>query len=265
MVPVYATVRGPDGRLVTDLEKDAFEIFDNGAAVDITLFRRDAEPLTVAVMIDTSWSMTRPAIWDVRQGVLAFFQTLTPGDRASLGTFGAQIAVGPRLTNDIAEFSRVLAEEVWVGGGTPFWQALSESIESIAKEPNRRVVLVYSDGLDSGSLPNWNGNRSRVFREAIEADCLVYVVRPDLRAPDERRSREAILPLLDATGGGYLDLSVSRDMVGTFSRVAEELRHQYQLGFVPNVHDGKVHRIEVRLRGGGLTAQARKAYLAEKR
>ena len=70
------------------------------------------------------------------------------------------------------------------------------------------------------------------------------------------------LPKIAAeTGGGYFELTSADDLSATFARVAEELHHQYVLGFTPIVLDGKTHKLEVRVKGGNI-ARARKSYLA---
>ena len=75
--------------------------------------------------------------------------------------------------------------------------------------------------------------------------------------PDEGLSKIAAV-----TGGGYFELTSTSDLAATFGRVADELHHQYALGFTPTTLDGKMHTLDVRLAGGGMTARARKSYLA---
>jgi hypothetical protein len=81
--------------------------------------------------------------------------------------------------------------------------------------------------------------------------------RPQLEKPDEGLPKIAA-----ATGGGYFELTSTRDLASTFARVAEELHHQYALGFAPSKLDGKMHDLTVRLSKPDLTARARKRYLA---
>ena len=68
--------------------------------------------------------------------------------------------------------------------------------------------------------------------------------------------------IADDTGGGFYNLKESDDLGATFTRVAQELHSQYVLGFTPQVLDGKVHKLEVRLKKAGLTARARRTYVA---
>ena len=73
---------------------------------------------------------------------------------------------------------------------------------------------------------------------------------------------EGLPKIAAATGGGYFGLSSPRDLASTFARVADELHHQYALGFTPEKLDGKMHTLEVRVAGAGMTARARRSYLA---
>ena len=71
--------------------------------------------------------------------------------------------------------------------------------------------------------------------------------------------------LADETGGGYFELKKTSELGPTFSRVAQELHSQYALGFEATQLDGKVHKLTVRMKQPGMTARARKSYLAAKR
>jgi VWFA-related protein len=73
---------------------------------------------------------------------------------------------------------------------------------------------------------------------------------------------EGLPKLAAATGGGYFELTSTADLSKTFTRVADELHHQYALGFTPTKLDGKMHTLDVRIDQSGLTARARRSYLA---
>ena len=70
--------------------------------------------------------------------------------------------------------------------------------------------------------------------------------------------------LAEDTGGGYTEIHPRQDLGAAFAEVADELHQQYLLGFVPVTRDGKVHKLEVRVAGKGMTARARKTYRAPK-
>jgi VWFA-related protein len=216
-------------------------------------------------MIDASQSVASLGInvrhLRLRDAILAFAAALAPGDRASIGTFGMEIAVGANLTGDPRELARVLDEEVWMGGGTPLWQAIVAAIASLANEPGRRVVLAITDGVDTGGLPGFRGGQAAVETDASRSDCMIYAIkqhtryRPELSADIER--------VAENSGGGHLILPSTGDPAAAMARVAEELRHQYLLGFVPRASDGRTHRVEVQMTQPGLIARARRTYLAE--
>jgi hypothetical protein len=75
---------------------------------------------------------------------------------------------------------------------------------------------------------------------------------------------EGLPKIAAATGGGYFELTSTRDLASTFARVANELHHQYALGFTPEKLDGKMHDLTVRVSQPNLIARARKRYLASK-
>ena len=123
-VPIYATVQDRNGRLVPDLTREDFEVFDSGKPVPITVFSNEIQPITVVVLLDMSGSMANRLL-RVREGALHFIRALRPEDRARIGTFGEEIAISPWLTNDKGRLERILGEELWPGGPTPLWGGLN--------------------------------------------------------------------------------------------------------------------------------------------
>jgi len=256
-VAVYATVRDRDHRLVTGLTKDAFEVLDEGKRTAITVFSSEPQPLSVAIMLDMSGSMSG-TFDQLRRSVLAFVNALRPEDRARIGTFGTEIAVGANLTNDRAELLRVLKEEIWSGGGSPGWQAIGEAMASLSAESGRHVVLTLTDGeFTSHGLAGWIGDRRTIEAQAARQDAAVYAIGFE----GYKLSRD-IVTLSDITGGSHFEVPTGSNLAATFAQVAEELRHQYLIGFSPAQSDGKAHKVEVRMTDGRLKVQARRSYIA---
>jgi Ca-activated chloride channel family protein len=271
-VAVYTTVRDREGRLVPDLTQDDFQILDNGKPVAITTFSNDILPFTAALLLDMSNSMVEGSGYvRVRASALQFVQKLLPADRVRIGTFGREVALSPLLTSDKAVLARVLEEELWPGGGTPLWRASKEGMDSLVSEPGRRVILLLTDGGDGprdndcaplvfdprgpiGPCPN----RSDVRKQAQNDGVMFYGIGLEGSGLDQ-----GLTDIADETGGGHFELKRNAELEATFERVADELHHQYVLGFAPVVLDGTTHQLEVRLTRPGLTARARKSYLAE--
>jgi len=259
-VVIHSTVKDESGRLVPDLTQDVFEVFDNGKPAEITAFSNAAQPITVALMLDMSGSMM-PQLIRVRDSTLRFIEALHPEDRARIGTFGSEIALSPILTNDKAVLTRVAREELWPGGGTPLWNALYAAMGSLAGEQGRRVVLVLTDGMNTGSLPGLSGDFGNVRARATKDGYMLYSIGMEGVYQDESEVKK-YLQLIDDTGGGHFNVSAQDDLQATFARVADELRRQYLIGFAPVALDGKEHTLEVRMKKPGLRARARKSYVA---
>jgi Ca-activated chloride channel homolog len=254
-VALYVTVQDRDGRLIPDLTRADFEVRDNGRPAPITQFSSGLQPITMVLLLDMSSSMTHRHA-QLRDAMLQFVETLVPGDRVRLGTFGEEILFTPFLTGDKEILRRLLHYELWPGGPTPLWNAMALGIGSIADEPGRRVVLTVTDGNDS-----CRGSACVPFRSveaaALDGEVLVYAV-----GMEGSRLGGDIKRLARRTGGGHFDLAADADLAETFTGVAAELHQQYLIGFTPAVLDGKRHRIQVRMRTPGLTARTRTDYLA---
>ncbi len=283
-VPIYATVNDREGRLVPDLGRDQFRVLDNGHPVDIAVFSNQVRPITVCVMLDTSGSID-VRIARVRESTARFIDVMAPGDRARIGTFGWEIAISPLLTDDKAILHRVLNEELWPGGPTPLWRALAAAMTSLEGESGRRVVLVLTDGDDNDeyklSRPKAADVRGRAVRDAFMVYAIgmnrsqktVQWVVSDANGEVRRGEKpwglalgglsEEMVEVVEETGGGHFELRSDADLERTFARVAEELRHQYLLGFAPAVLDGKMHQLDVQVTVPGCKARARKSYVAE--
>lgn len=262
-VAVYATVQDDNGALVPDLSRGDFEVFEDGARRDVVQFSNDPQPLNVAIMMLTGAGMlSRPVPLasrvQYRDALLGFVDALHPDDRARIGTFGLQIALGAHLTNDRAELRRVLDEEIWAGGGNPLWQAVFAAMRSLESEPPRRVVLVLTSAAPVTRVPTFPGNRTDVAAQAARCACMLYAVT--LGARD---LTEDLKDIAGASGGGYLHVPEGADLRATFLRIAEELRHQYLIGFEPAAADGAAHRIDVRVTRPGLVVRARQSFTAE--
>ena len=254
-VSVYATVNEADGRLVTNLSKEDFTILDNGTPREISLFSNDTQPITVVVMLDTSGSMFSRFI-RVRTSTLSFVDALSPQDRAQIGTFGEEIAISPHLTGDKEILRRVLRSELWPMGGTPIWNALDAAMSALTSESGRRVVLALTDGQNMCDLPRCL-KAGDVARRAVREGFMLYAIGMDGTGLDGE-----IMDIATETGGGHFALPQGADLTATFAKVADELRHQYLIGFAPATLDGKLHKVEVRVTRPGMRVKARRNYLA---
>lgn len=264
-VPVYATVLDSQRRLVTDLQQHEFEVYDNGKLQALTNFINETTPFTAVVMLDTSGSMTLNMEF-VKHAAEEFLIRLLPEDKAKVGAFNDKIQVLPErepFTSNRDRLIKLVKENLDFGYPTRLWDAIDESIAALEPEEGRRVVLVFTDGDDSAS----KRGRDDVLDRAREKDMMIYAIgmqsdyfngQSKVRTRPDRGLRR----VAEETGGGYFELTKKDDLGPTFTRVAQELHSQYVLGFSPESLDGKVHKLDVKVKRSGLTARGRRSYVA---
>jgi Ca-activated chloride channel homolog len=286
-VAVYVTVSDEAGRLVPDLAREDFEVYDNGKLQTVTLFESGVQPITIVLMLDRSGSMISNFRL-VRSAAEQFVGQLLPADKARIGSFANRIQLDPRdFTSSRNVLIEILRTELQEPGPTPLWNAVNVAITALQHQEGRRVILMFTDGIDR-PMNSHSISLNQVMKNAEEHDVMVFTIGLQSRSyfprrggpgrapsvgaigtpgglgqPAEFEKPDAGLPRIAlATGGGYFELTSANNLSATFTRVADELHRQYSLGFSPQKFDGKTHRLDVRLRRPGLKARARKTYVA---
>ena len=261
VVSLFATVTDAEKRLVPDLTEADFEIFDNDKPQQIVFFQNQVQPITVVAMLDTSGSMTA-SIPLLRAAAEQFVLRLLPADKGRVGAFNDKIQFSPRFTADRDELVSAL-KELDYGNGTRLWDATDASLEELKGIEGRRVVLVFTDGDDTES----HIGLGKVIDRARADEVMIYAIGLESNYFNGQRmvrSRpdSGLRKIADETGGGYFELKTTSELAPTFTRVAQELHSQYVLGFSPAALDNKVHKLSVRMKRSGMTARARRSYLA---
>ncbi len=261
-VALYATVTDADKRLVTDLVQEDFEVYDNGKLQTISSFDNKPLPITVVVMLDSSGSMTL-ALDLVKRASEQFLLRMLPEDQGMVGAFNDKIEFHPAgFTNSRDELIRLL-KELDFGYPTRLYDAVNQSMAQLYGIPGRKVVLVFTDGDDNASKVGSGDVTDRARAE----DVMLYSIglqndyfngQQRVRSSPDRGLKR----MSEETGGGYFLLKKTDELGPTFTRVAQELHSQYVLGFSPQTLDGKVHKLEVKVKKPSMTARARKSYVA---
>jgi Ca-activated chloride channel family protein len=260
-VPSYVTVVDANNRLVTDLTREDFEIFDNGRPQDITIFDNEVRPFSVVVMLDTSVSMT-DRLKDLYDGAEQFLLRLMPHDKATVGAFNDKIEFVSGFSSDRSSLVSGL-KRLDFGNQTRLYDAVHASLDQLEKVDGRKVVLLFTDGADFGSRLS----SGKALDRARDGEVMIYGIGLETEffngqsvvrsKPDSILNRFAM-----ETGGGYFDLKKGADLNSSFTRIAQELRSQYLLAFSPATLDGKAHRLEVRVKRVGLKTRSRRSYVA---
>jgi Ca-activated chloride channel homolog len=282
VVRVFVTVLDRDGRLVTNLTREDFEVRDEGKPQAITQFDNSPQPIRLVVMLDVSGSMegNLPLL---RAAASQLFARLRPDDVARVGTFGHEVTISPSFTHNADELAAALPTTIAPDAPTPLWRGVDQAIDTFKdSDDTRKVVLVLSDGKDSGMLSFRERpmSQAEVIDRSRREDTMIYAVgmRSRMRHPMApgigrgglQAMLEADLPdpglarVAEETGGGYTEIGFGQDLGAAFAAVADELHAQYLLGFAPPKRDGKKHDISVKVNTSGLKPRARKSYVAPK-
>jgi Ca-activated chloride channel homolog len=262
-VALYATVTDSDKRLVPDLVESDFEVYDNGKLQALTSFDNRPLPITVVVMLDSSGSMTL-ALDLVKSAAEQFLLRMMPEDQGMVGAFNDKIQFLPdAFTSSRDELIRSL-KNLDFGYPTRLYDAVSESMTQLNGIPGRKVVLVFTDGDDNASKVGSGDVTDRARTE----DVMIYSVglenvyfngQQKVRSSPDRGLKR----MSEETGGGFFLLKKTDELGATFTRVAQELHSQYVLGFTPQTLDGKIHKIDVKIKEKpSMMARARKSYVA---
>lgn len=286
LVSVYATVKDRAGRLVANLTKDDFTVYDNGKPQPLSYFSNDLLPFSLVMMLDRSASMARD--YDlVRDAAVAFVRQMMPADRVRIGSFSNQVSIHPEsFTSNQNELIDILRTRLEPVGASPVWLAIDRSLTGVLAEPQRRVVLVFTDGHNdqrSGPATRLTDVLNRVRVNGVMVYCIGFVTASQSRfsfqgplgAPGQsgrgnfgprqvQPPDPALKDIAEESGGGYFELGADEDLAGTFARVADELHRQYWLGFTPMTLDGKSHKLEVKVRRADLKVRARRNYVADR-
>jgi Ca-activated chloride channel family protein len=262
IVPVIATVIDTEGRLVPNLEQDDFTLLDNGKPQVITFFEDEVRPFTAVVMLDFSASMTAN-LELLKRASEQFLIRLLPQDKAQVGAFSDKIQFSGTFTSDRDDLIGAL-NDLQFGNPTRLYDATYQSIDELKSVDGRRVVVVFTDGDDTDSrlsagdvLDSARDHETMIYAIGLESTFFAGPGRMQRTRPDRTLKKFA-----EETGGGYFELKKTDDLAPTFTRVAQELHSQYTLGFTPTVLDGKEHKLELKVKQPGMTARARKSYIA---
>jgi Ca-activated chloride channel homolog len=257
VVSIFATVTDAQKRLVPDLTKDDFQVFDNEKPQPVIYFDNSIRPINVVVMLDTSGSMTL-TIDLLKQAAEQFLLRLLPEDRGRVGAFNDKIQFNARWSNDRDQMITD-AKNLDFGNGTRLWDAAGASLDELKNIDGRKVILLFTDGDDTESkmrlsavLDRARAEEVMIYAIGLESKFLGTTTKPD----------GGLRKIAEETGGGYFELKRATDLAPTFTKVAQELHSQYVIGFAPTALDNKVHKLAVRMKQPGMTAQARRSYLA---
>lgn len=251
MVSLAVSVTDARGRPVAGLERRNFTILEDGKPQELSFFANEPIPLSLALLVDTSTSM-EPTLPSARAAAANLIVPLHPGDEAMVAEFTQRYQVLQDLTSDLRALGRAL-EVLHANGATALYDAVYCNLKELSGrakggELRRRALVVLSDGEDTASLTT----DEQALDLSRHAGVTVYTIGFGSR-PANPSSKAAMLAshfltaLARETGGRAYFTSTLSDLTGVYASIAEELRTQYTLGYVPSNArgDGGWRRIAV--------------------
>ncbi len=272
LVTVSATVRDNKGKLVTNLNKQDFEVIDRGERRVISEFRSERAPLSLAILFDVSGSMDIAArATAAKFAAFHLLSSLDEGrDEAGLFAFDSRLREVAPFTVDTRALKGALGE-VDPFGATSLHDAISAAAERVAARPAaRRAVVVLTDGIDTSSQLT----PAQVSAKAAAIDVPVYIIAVVLPIDDPGSDRATPSSKLQApasvgtiedlarwTGGALHYSSSSAAAFKAARAVIDELRHLYLIAFEPGTAPGW-HPLEIRTSQKDFVVRTRGGYVA---
>ena len=247
LVPVAVTDK--TNRYVLGLEKENFQVLEDGAPQTITHFSSEDAPLSVGLIVDVSGSIGMK-LNTSRQAVSEFLKTLNPDDETFLVECSDQADVSIHFTHDAVAIEKRLRSAT-SGGLTALIDAVRLGLDEMKEAKNpRKALLVISDGGDNNSRFG-----AREVEDLVrEADVQIFamgVFEPFTfgLSSAELSGPRVLSEISEQTGGRALAATGSQDLPGIATRIGLELRNQYVLAYSPanKNRDGKYRKVEVKV------------------
>ena len=267
VVPLYVSVVDDDGDYIPGLSRQDFEVYEQGRRQEIDYFASEPRPMVVGLLIDTSGSMEGVKMERAKQGAMAFLEQIGEEDDAFVMGFDTF----PRVVQDLTPNHRLLREailEMQPRGATSLNLAIVEGADILADRPERRALVVLSDGFDT-------------VQSVTEAQAVDYSRRQDVRlytigifnsisgGPFQRgfdnmnRGEVTLRAYADGTGGDAIILDSLGELVDAYARIAAELRSQYAMAYRPDNPPGPGEWREIEVRSSKGEARTKPGYYGQ--
>ncbi len=292
LVTIPVSVFDRNGLYIPNIRQSEFKIFEDGVEQEIAYFGTTEKPFTVVLLLDTSNS-TQYRIEDIRGGAKAFVEQLKPQDRVMVIEFARKVKVRTELTNDRQEIFKGI-DKAEFGGGTSIYDAVGQTLQKhLSKVEGRKAIVLFTDGVDTTSD---KASYDSTLDFAEESDAIIFPIYFNTFGENRQSSTSTHWPpstwpipssvpsgigvsaseyalgkkyveeLADYTGGRvFRPESTPGGLTRAFEGIAEELRRQYNIGYIPTEDGlpGQRKIIKVRVARPNLVLRARDSYIVD--
>ncbi len=265
LVTFGVTVVDARGALVTDLTQDDFEIREDGVRQDIQYFARgdaadELRRMRLGLLLDLSGSMERDLELS-RTAAIRFLNALPDAQDITLVDFDTEVRVSRYAQSDFPRLVERIRQGK-LGTWTAFYDALGVYLDGVDLLDGRKVLVMYSDGLDTRSALRFNEMMTLVKGAGVTVYAIGFVQHQAGTARMEGRLR--LTQIAETTGGQAFFPSALKDLDETYGKVLAEIKGQFHLGYssTNRARDGTWRQVEVRLSRPELRLRTREGYFA---
>jgi Ca-activated chloride channel family protein len=262
LVVLNVSVFDRDGKVVKDLGKSAFTVYENGEKQTVKDFRQDDVPISLGLIIDTSASMTDKRD-RVASAALAMVKASNPEDEVFIINFNESVKLANDFTNNTKDLEKAL-RNLDAKGETAMRDALLLGNEHLRHRAHRdkKVLLVVTDGEDNSSAET----QAHLVEDAQKNDVIIYAI--GLLGAEESesaaRAKKQLTELTQQTGGQSWFPNDVAEIANITPEIAHEIRNQYVLAYTPTnlATDGSFRRVRVDVDLPGAVVRTRAGYYA---
>jgi Ca-activated chloride channel family protein len=249
LVLVNTTVTDPYRRLVTGLEKENFQVFEDGVEQEITKFSSEDVPVSIGVIFDMSGSMS-DKVNKARQSAIQFLRTANPQDEFLLVSFNERAELTSRFTSSVEDLQTRMMYTV-ARGRTALLDAVYLGLSQMRSARNaKKALLIISDGGDNHSRYSESDVRNFVKESDVQTYAMgIFDVAGNSRTEEEREGPGLLAEMCDLTGGRVFQVNDLNELPDIATKIGMELRNQYVLGYAPSNKnpDGHWRKIKVKV------------------
>jgi len=268
VVSLNVTVADGSGRFITNLDGDAFSVFEDGIKQQVTFFNHSNLPIALSVLLDTSASM-EDKLQTAQDAAVGFVRKLRQQDFGQIIDFDSRVLIAQPFTSSVPDLEQAIRKTT-AGGSTSLHNAIYISLKELKKiqarsadDVRRQAIVVLSDGEDTSSLVGFD----EVLELAKRSETAIYAIGLRGRSPDHVRGafNEAdfvLRQLSQETGGRVFFARTATELSGIYEQISQELSSQYMIGYQSRnpKRDGNWRRIVVRVSEPGATARTKQGY-----
>jgi Ca-activated chloride channel family protein len=276
LVNLNVKVMDQYGKTVPSLNKENFEILEDGVKQDITHFEPVTAPVSLILLLDLSGSI-KSKLKAVKKAAQNFIDSLRPDDRVAVAGFTRRFFVVVEFTNDRKWLRKLIDDLKGPSGGTAFYDSLWASLDMFDDiKETRKAVVILTDGVDSSLDDSSEGSRrdfDELIRRVEEEDVTVYPIYFDTEQEMVEKqhmntheqyatARMQLRALADQTGGELFKAARIEDLEGVYQKVASELFTLYSISYLPKdaSNERQWRRVNVNVNREGVKAKTRRGY-----